>query len=102
MRHQESGLKVAQWLAAHRLVSRVLHPAMEGSPDHDLWRRDFTGAGGLFAIELRPRGSKQAQRFLDALRLFALGFSWGGFESLALDADPQLVVREFPRSSKAR
>ena len=68
----------------------MLHPALEGSPDHALFRRDYTGANGLFGVVLRRASKRQVAAFLDALRLFGLGFSWGGFESLAVNCDPQL------------
>ena len=93
-RHQESGLAVAAWLAAQPAVAEVLHPALPASPDHALWRRDYSGAAGLFSIVLKPCPTRAVHAFLDALKLFGLGFSWGGFESLALDADPQFAVRE--------
>jgi cystathionine beta-lyase len=71
----------------------VLHPALPGAADHDLWRRDYTGAAGLFSVALQPAPASAVEAFLDALTLFGLGFSWGGFESLALSCDPQLSVR---------
>ena len=89
-RHGASALGVAQWLQAQPEVSRLLHPALPGSPDHALWRRDFSGANGLFGLVLRPAPARAANAFLDALRLFGLGFSWGGFESLAVSGDPQV------------
>jgi cystathionine beta-lyase len=89
----ESGLQVAAWLAGHPLVAEVLHPALPSSPDHGLWRRDYAGAAGLFSIVLQPYPPQAVDAFLDALTLFGLGFSWGGFESLALACDPQLTVR---------
>jgi cysteine-S-conjugate beta-lyase len=92
-RHEASGLAVARWLRDQPQVAQVLHPALPGSPDHALWKRDFTGAGGIFSIVLAPCPKAAAHAFLDALELFGLGFSWGGFESLALDADPQFDVR---------
>jgi cystathionine beta-lyase len=93
-RHQDSAIQVANWLQAQPEVSRVLYPALPSSPDHALWRRDYSGAAGLFAVVFKPVPAEVTDRFLDALRLFGLGFSWGGFESLALSADPQLDVRE--------
>jgi cystathionine beta-lyase len=94
-RHQENALKVAAWLASHPRVKDVVHPALPGSPDHALWKRDFTGAAGLFAFVMQPGGPRDAEPFLDALRLIGLGFSWGGFESLALNCDPQFVSRKW-------
>ncbi|HUO11630.1 MAG TPA: cystathionine beta-lyase [Caulobacteraceae bacterium] len=93
-RHGASSLEVAAWLKRQPEVAQVLHPALPGTPGHDLWRRDYSGAAGLFAIELRPVPEPAVARFLDALNLFGLGFSWGGFESLALNADPQFAVRK--------
>jgi cysteine-S-conjugate beta-lyase len=88
-----SGLEVAAWLAGHPRVAEVLHPALPGTPDHELWKRDFAGAAGLFSVVLEPCPPEAVERFLDSLELFGLGFSWGGFESLALACDPQLSVR---------
>lgn len=92
--HGRSGLEVARWLAGRPEVAEVLHPALPGSPDHALWRRDFTGACGLFGVVLRP--DRDPHALLDALQLFGLGFSWGGFESLATCEDAQLAVRAAP------
>jgi len=94
-RHGASSLAVAAWLAQQPQVLRVLHPALPGGPGHALWKRDFTGTAGVFAIVLQPASSKAVEAFLDTLRLFGLGFSWGGFESLALNGDPQFDVRQF-------
>ena len=87
VRHQESGLKIARWLAARPEVLRVLHPALESDPGHAIWRRDFSGACGLFAVVLKPVPDSAVRAFLNALRLFGLGYSWGGYESLALPFD---------------
>ena len=72
----------------------MLHPALPDNPDHALWSRDFTGACGLFGVVLQPAPSTAVDAFLDALSLFGLGFSWGGFESLAISCDPQLGSRK--------
>lgn len=88
-RHGESGLIVADWLARQPEVLRVLHPALPGDPGHALWRRDFTGAAGLFGAVLRPASRTAVEGFLNRLQLFGLGFSWGGYESLAIPCDPQ-------------
>jgi cystathionine beta-lyase len=93
-RHQENALAIARWLASHPAVGQILYPPLEDAPDHDLWKRDFTGAAGLFAFVLDGWNAARKDRFLDALRLFGLGFSWGGFESLAVDCDPQFGVRK--------
>ena len=88
-RHQESGLRLADWLAARPEVVRVLHPARKDDPGHLLWRRDFTGAPGLFGVVLKPVPDAAVAAMLDGLDLFAMGYSWGGFESLILPADPR-------------
>ncbi|MFI4936480.1 MAG: PLP-dependent transferase, partial [Caulobacterales bacterium] len=92
-RHGASALKIAAWLAGRPEVAQVLHPALPGAPDHALWARDYSGPAGLFGVVLKPARLAKVQALLDALTLFGLGFSWGGFESLALNADPQFVVR---------
>jgi cystathionine beta-lyase len=96
-RHGESGLAVARWLAVQPEVATVIHPALPGAPDHALWARDYTGACGLFGFVLKPGPPKAVEAFLDALTLFGLGFSWGGFESLAIHCDPQLKTRKLKR-----
>lgn len=88
--HEKAGLEVANWLNGHPAVQRVLHPALPDDPGHSLWKRDFTGASGLFSIVLKASPTPQVHAFLDALDLFSLGFSYGGFESLAIHCDPQL------------
>jgi len=92
-RHQENGLAVARWLQARPEVSRLLHPALPDDPGHALWKRDFTGACGLFGVVLKPCSQRAVHAFLDSLKLFGLGFSWGGYESLAIHCDPQLKDR---------
>lgn len=88
--HETAALEVATWLKGHPSVQRVLHPALPDDPGHALWQRDFTGASGLFSIVLKASPTPQVHAFLDALELFNLGFSYGGFESLAIHCDPQL------------
>ena len=83
-RHQESALAVARWLEGRPGVARVLHPALESFPGHALWKRDFAGSSGIFSIVLDGGGDRQAHAFLDALRIFGLGYSWGGYECLAV------------------
>jgi cystathionine beta-lyase len=87
-RHEENGLKVAHWLKAQPQVARVLHPALPDCPGHELWKRDFSGATGLFSFVLNGGGEAARAGLVDALELFGIGYSWGGFESLALPADP--------------
>jgi cystathionine beta-lyase len=84
-RQEASGLEVASWLQGRPEVARVLHPALPGAPGHDLWKRDFTGASSLFgAVFAPPFSAEDTNRFVDALTLFGIGASWGGYESLAL------------------
>ena len=85
--HQESAFTIAKWLEERHDVARVLHPALPSFPGHELWKRDFKGASGIFSIVLDASPEKaraKAHAFLDALRFFGLGYSWGGFESLAV------------------
>jgi cystathionine beta-lyase len=84
--HQEkAGLEVAAWFSSRPEVARVLHPALPGAPGYELWRRDFSGACSLFGVVFRASyTAEDTHRFVDALRLFGIGASWGGFESLAL------------------
>ena len=87
-RHQENALKVAGWLRERAEVAEVLYPALPGAPGHELWKRDFTGACGLFSIALNGASEAQLHAFVDSLELFGIGASWGGYESLILRFDP--------------
>ncbi|MDE2415977.1 MAG: cystathionine beta-lyase [Comamonadaceae bacterium] len=87
-RHQRNAEQVARWLAAQPEVEQVLYPALPDSPGHALWKRDFTGACGLFAVQLRPMAEQAVTAMLDGMHLFGMGFSWGGFESLILLTNP--------------
>lgn len=89
-RHQESGLKIAEWLMSRPEVLDVLHPALPHDPGHALWRRDFLGASSLFGVILRPAYAEERllAALLDDLEMFGMGASWGGFESLAIPVDP--------------
>lgn len=82
--HQKSTLEIARWLETQPSVSRVLHPALQSHPGHTLWKRDFSGSSGIFSIVLKGGGKAKAHAFLDALEVFGLGYSWGGYESLAV------------------
>jgi cystathionine beta-lyase len=86
-RHYESGLAVARWLEARPEVLRMLHPALPNHPGHTIWKRDFTGASGLFSMVLKPVPQTAYYAFLDTLELFGIGASWGGYESLAIPFD---------------
>jgi cystathionine beta-lyase len=83
-RHYESGLKIARWMQARPEVARVLYPPLDSDPGHALWQRDFSGACGLFSIVLKPVPDAAIRACLDAFKLFGLGYSWGGFESLVI------------------
>ncbi len=85
--HYRSALEMARWLANRPEVLRVLHPALESHPGHAIWKRDFTGASGLFSIVLKPVPQKAVDALLDSVTLFGMGFSWGGFESLVISFD---------------
>jgi cystathionine beta-lyase len=83
-RHQASALRIAQWLRDREEVAEVFYPALPGARGHELWKRDFTGACGLFGVILKPAPKARVDAMLDGLRWFKLGVSWGGFESLIL------------------
>jgi cystathionine beta-lyase len=85
--HEASALHLARWLKTRPEVARVLHPALPDDPGHAIWNRDFKGSSGLFSIILAPGPDAAVEAFLDGLKLFGLGYSWGGFESLALPFD---------------
>jgi cystathionine beta-lyase len=87
-RHMQSAIEVAQWLRARPEVETVLYPALSNSAGHDIWKRDFIGASGLFSIVLKPISEKAVAAMLDDMELFAMGYSWGGFESLIVPFKP--------------
>jgi cystathionine beta-lyase len=91
LKHIEaSALQIALWLAARPEIERVLHPALEGSPGHELWARDFTGSAGVFSVVFKPDAAKsQVLAFVNGLQLFEIGYSWGGVTSLAVAYDFQ-------------
>jgi cystathionine beta-lyase len=88
-RHFAAALEIATWLEGQSGIARVMYPALPSFPGHALWKRDFSGASGLFSIELTNRDPAVMTRFVDSLKLFKIGFSWGGFESLVLPAHPE-------------
>lgn len=85
--HEKSALEVARALRGHPAVARILHPGLEDDPGHALWKRDFLGSTGLFGVELQPCSRDEVARFIERLECFALGYSWGGYESLACPAN---------------
>jgi cystathionine beta-lyase len=90
-RHQASALEVATWLAGRPEVREVLYPALPGARGHELWKRDFRLASGLFSIVLNPVSRERIAAMLDGMRLFGMGWSWGGFESLIIPTWPERV-----------
>ena len=88
-RHQRNALRIAQWLEDREEVARVLYPALPSHHQHALWRRDFTGASGLFSFVTKTASAPAVAAMLDHLELFGLGYSWGGYESLAMTVDPR-------------
>jgi cystathionine beta-lyase len=90
-RHVESAVEIAQWLAARREVREVIYPVLPVSRGHELWKRDYLGGSGLFAVVLEPVASERIDAMLDGMQLFGMGWSWGGFESLIIPTYPELV-----------
>lgn len=88
-RHQENANEIIKWLKKQDAVERVLHPGQKGFPGHNIWKRDFTGASGLFGAVLKPAPLPALKTFFNAFKLFGIGFSWGGYESLALHVKPE-------------
>jgi cystathionine beta-lyase len=99
-RHQETALKLAHWLSARPEVARVLYPALEGDPGHAIWKRDFKGASGLFGVLLNPISDKAFAAFMDNLKLFGMGYSWGGYESLIVPAHLHRTVTSLPKDGR--
>jgi len=98
--HEASGLKIAAWLSAREEIARVLHPAIPSDPSHALWKRDFSGSNGLFGVEFKAAPEKQLAAFCNALKLFAMGFSWGGYESLIVPSDlskSRVATKDLPK-----
>lgn len=86
-----NALEVARWLQRHPQVRRVLYPALEDDPGHAIWKRDFDGAASLFGVVLRPATREQVKAVVNALQLFGIGSSWGGYESLVTAPQPEKV-----------
>ena len=100
--HEENALKVAHWLNERAEVGLMLHPAFADCPGHEIWKRDFKGSSGLFTFELKDPSPQQRALFVDALELFGIGYSWGGYESLALPVDPHRTVSKAPAPNLVR
>jgi cystathionine beta-lyase len=96
--HEGAALRVAEWLARRPEVSRVLHPALPEDPGHGLWKRDFRGSSSLFGVLLVTRSEKAVAAMVDGLRLFKIGASFGGFESLVVPARPERTVAPWRES----
>ena len=90
-RHEESAMKVAHWLKTQPQVARILHPAFGDCPGHETWKRDFAGSSGLFSIVLNGGTKADRAGVIDRLKLFGIGFSWGGYESLVATGDWEKV-----------
>ena len=95
-RHQETGIALARWLQRQPEVTRVYHPALPDDPGHALWRRDFTGASGLFSFELTPVPRQALAAMVDGMKLMGMGYSWGGYESLLLPSNPAPMRSAMP------
>lgn len=90
--HEKSALSIAKWLQGNAKVAKVFHPALESCPGHEIWKRDFSGSTGLFAVVLEKKYSKSdISNFIDNMDLFGIGASWGGFESLVITFDPSSI-----------
>jgi cysteine-S-conjugate beta-lyase len=87
-RHQKNATIVAEWLRGQVAVDTVLYPALSNAPGHEMWKRDFKGASGLFSVILKPAAEEAVAKMLDGLELFGMGYSWGGFESLVVPFQP--------------
>jgi cystathionine beta-lyase len=100
--HEASALKIAEWLKERQEVGRILHPALPDCPGHEYWKRDFNGSSGLFAFELKAATAAERAAFVDGLELFGIGYSWGGYESLAIPIEPVRTVSEAPAANLVR
>jgi cystathionine beta-lyase len=100
--HEESALKIAHWLKGQPQVGRMLHPAFPDCPGHEYWKRDFKGSSGLFSFELKGADLAARSAFVESLELFCIGFSWGGFESIAIPVDPHRTVGHPPAPNLVR
>jgi len=94
-RHQETALTLTAWLAKRPEVTRILYPALPSDPGYAIWKRDFKGASGLFAFELKPASEAAVAALVDGLAHFGIGYSWGGFESLILPSHIERTAQPF-------
>lgn len=100
--HEAGAFRVAEWLKSQPKVGKVLHPALPDCPGHEFWKRDFRGSSGLFSFELKDVTDSERAAFVDRLELFGIGYSWGGYESLALPANPYRTVTKPPATNLVR
>ena len=100
--HEESALKIARWLTEQPQVGRMLHPAFGDCPGHEYWKRDFKGSSGLFSFELKGADRPARDAFVERLELFGIGYSWGGYESLAIPTDPVRTASKPPAENLVR
>jgi cystathionine beta-lyase len=99
--HDAAARKIAAWLNQRPEIAQVLHPVLEDCPGHDIWKRDFTGAAGLFSVLFDPAYSEaQTDRFIDSLKLFKIGYSWGGANSLAVPYRMTQIRRDWPHQGQ--
>jgi cystathionine beta-lyase len=90
--HTATALRLIEWLQAQPEVARILYPALPSDPGHALWKRDMSGASGLFGVVLKPVADERFFAFIDGLQLFGRGYSWGGYESLLIPVFPERTV----------
>lgn len=100
--HERRALDIARWLEKQEGVRAVLHPGLESHPDHTLFKRDFTGSGSLFGVLLEPAPKPALAALLDNMRLFSMGFSWGGYESLIIPSWPQRIRTAVPWTAEGQ
>ena len=100
-RHMKSAITIAEWLRGRDEVETVLHPALTNAPGHEIWKRDFKGSSGLFSIILKPTSEKAVAAMLDDMQLFAMGYSWGGFESLMIPFNPIRTATNWQANGQA-
>lgn len=94
-RHMKSAIQIAEWLRQRPEVETVLYPALSNTPGHEIWKRDFTGASGLFGLILKPKSEGALALMLDGMSLFGMGYSWGGFESLMIPIHPERTATQW-------